>query len=200
MSGRNRIVVGDVEFEPEENREQLGLGSLAGDTEEFYILQLSGPIQEEWLRQLQKIGVAPGDYVPENAFVVALAFHSIYQLRKLREMEFVRSINPYLAEFKISSRLKGRRGPISLSEHRSLRIVPETAPFNERGNLTVVLHNPTFTSEVSQIVAQLGGKIVVGESDFIRLAADIASVVDRLAEVRGVKWIEPYREPSFSLD
>lgn len=195
-----KIEVGDVEFEAEENRENLGLASFESD-DEFYVLQFVEPAKDEWIETLEKVGVSFGDYVPNNAYIVKMGFHTISQVTSIRNMEFIRFITKYISEFKISSRLKGRKGVLPLAEFKALKLVPDSIPYDQRGNITVVLHNSTYMSEVSNIIDELGGTIVATGEDFIRVAIDPSSgSIEKIAEMKGVKWIEPYVPPTFCLD
>lgn len=196
----SKIEVGDVEFEAEENRETLGLASFESD-DEFYVLQFVGPVEEEWLETLEKLGITFGDYVPENAYVVKMGFRTISQVTSIRNAEFVRFITKYVSEFKISSRLKGRKGVLPLAEFKALPIVPESAPYDKKGNITVVLHDSTYMPETSNTIDELGGTIVAKAEDFVRVAIDpSSSSIEKIAEIKGVNWIEPYKPPKLCLD
>jgi subtilisin family serine protease len=196
----SKIEVGDVEFEAEENRENLRLASFESD-DEFYVLQFAGPVEEEWVEALEKLGITFGDYVPENAYVVKMGFHTISQVTSIRNAEFVRFITKYVPEFKISSRLKGRKGVLPLAEFKALPIVPESVPYDKKGNITVVLHESAYMPEASHIIDELGGTIVAKAEDFVRVAIEpSADSIQKIAETKGVSWIEPYKPPKLCLD
>jgi len=195
-----KIEVGDVEFEAEENRENLGLASFRSD-DEFYVLQFVGFVKDEWIEILEKVGVRFYDYVPNNTYAVKIGFHTIYQVTSIRNMEFIRFITKYVSDFKISSRLKGRKGVLPLAEFKALQLVPDAAPYDQRGNITVVLHDPAYMSEASRAIDEVGGTIVAAGEDFIRVAIDpSAGSIEKIAEIKGVKWIEPYVPPELCLD
>jgi len=194
------IEVGDVEFEAEENREDLGLASFSSD-DEFYVLQFVGSVKEAWIEQLEKLGVGFGDYVRYNAFIVTIGFHTIYQVTSIRGMDFIRFITAFVPEFKISSRLKGRKGVLPLEEFRTLEIVPESTPFDKQGNLTIILQNPAYMSAVSEAIEALEGTLIAAEEDFLRVAVHLSpDAIDKIAAHVGVKWIEPYVPPKFFLN
>ncbi len=196
----SKIEVGDVEFEAEENRENLSLASFESE-DEFHVLQFVGPVEEEWIETLEKLGITFGDYVPDNAYVVKMGFHTILQVTLIRNAEFVRFITKYVSEFKISSRLKGRKGVLPLVEFKALPLVPESVPYDEQGNITVVLHDSAYMSEASHKIDELGGTIVGTGEDSIRVAIDpLSGSIEKIAEIKGVMWIEPYVPPELCLD
>lgn len=195
-----KIVIGNVDFEAKENREELGLADFESD-DEFYVFQFVGPVKDEWRAMLEKLGVSFGEYVRNNAYVVKTGFHTIYQVTAIRNMEFIRFVTRYATEFKISSRLKGKKGVLPLAEFKELPIVPDSVPYDKRGNITVVLHDSAYMSEVSNAVNELKGVIIASGRDFIRVAIDPASgSIEKIAEIKPVKWIERYVPPGLCLD
>jgi serine protease AprX len=195
-----KIEVGNVEFEAEENRESLGLASFAGD-DEFYVLQFVGPEKDKWIEALEKLGATFRYYVPNNAYVVRMRFHTIHQVTSIRNMMFVRFITRYIPEFRISSRLKGRKGMLPLAEFKVLRLVPDAVPYDRRGNITVMLHDPAYMSEATHNIKELGGTIVDSARDFIIIAVDPSSgAIEKTAENKCIKWIEPYKPPELCIN
>lgn len=195
-----KLEVGEVEFEAEDNRESIGLSSLDGD-EEFYVLQVVGPMKDQWKEAIEKLGVSFCYALSYNAFVVRLCFHTIYQVTSIRNMEFIRFITKYQPEFRISSSLKGREGVIPLDEFRALKILPKTIPFSSGGNLMVVLQDSAYLSVASESIVKLGGVVVNTASDFLIVALDPASgAVEKIAELSSVKWISSYKPKKLCLD
>jgi len=195
-----KIAVGDVEFEAEENREELGLASFGSD-DDFYVLQFVGPAKPEWIEMLEKLGVDFRVFLSNNACVLKIGFHTIHQVTSIRNMVFIRFVTKYIPEFKISRELKGRTGISPLAESKTLKIVPESVPYNEVGNITVVLHDSAYASEVSRAIVELGGKITASGGDLFRVAIDPSSgSIEKIAEIKGVAWIERYVEPGPDLD
>lgn len=195
-----KIVIGNVEFEAKENREELRLADFESDYE-FYVFQFVGPVKDEWRAMLEKLGVSFGGYVHNNAYVVKTGFHTIYQVTAIRNMEFIRFVTKFAAEFKISSRLKGKKGVLPLAEFKELPIVPDSIPYDKRGNITVVLHDSAYIPRVSNAVNELNGTVVASGRDFIRVAIDPASgSIEKIAEIKAVKWIERYVPPGLCLD
>ncbi len=196
-----KIIIGDVEFETEENRESLGLENLGSENEDFYVIQFIEYPKDEWIEALEKVGASVSYYVPNNACVVRMWIHTIYQVLMIRNMDFIRFVTRYLPEFKISSRLKGKKGVIPLDEFRKLKITPDAAPFDELGNLRIVLYEPAYMSKVVPVIEELGGKIVVAEESIIIVAIDPSpESIEKIAKINGVKWIGRYIPPRINLD
>ncbi len=195
-----KIEIGHVEFEAEPNRESLGLASLGGDYE-FYVLQFVGPVKEDWMETLEKLGVRFRGYVPHNAYVVRMWFHTIHQVTSIRGMEFVRFITRYMPEFKISSRLKGRKGMFPLAEFKSLKIASDSFPYDSRGNIEVTLHDPAYMSDAKHMIEELGGAIIESAEDYIIVAIDPSSrPIERIAAYNYVVWIQGHGPADVALD
>lgn len=194
----SKIRVGDVVFEAEENRESLGLASFDYN---FYVLQFTEPMKNEWQEALEKLGIVFHHYVSNNAYTVKMGFHTIYQVTAIRSMDAIRFVTKYVPEFKFSSRLKGRKGVQPLEEFKELPIVPTAVPYDDRGNITIMLQEPAYLTIVSLLIEELGGTIVATSAEFIRVAIDPSSgAIEKIAEIIGVKWIEPFVPSTFFLD
>jgi serine protease AprX len=193
-----KIRVGDVVFEAAENRESLGLASFSYD---FYVLQFVEPLKEEWREALEKLGIVFHQYVSNNAYTVNMGFHTIYQVTAFRRMDFIRFVTKYVPAFKFSSRLKGRKGVQPLDEFKELPLVPDAVPYNDQGNITILLHEAAYMAIVSPLINELGGTIVSTSADLIRVAIDPSSgAIEKVAEAKGVKWIEPFVPATFLLN
>lgn len=197
----NRITIGNVVFEAEKNRENLGLGSLGEWNEDFYLLQLVDVAKDEWLEILRKIGVSVIDYLPGNVLIVKLWISTIYQVNILRNARFIRCIIGFVPEFKVSSRLIGKKGVVQLDEFKRSRIIPESIPFDENGNLTIAVFDSSYMEETTQSILQLGGKIIkTGGNTLIVSIEPTEIAIKNIAKLKGVRWIEPYRPPQIFLD
>ena len=68
------------------------LGDLAPDLRQVYLLQVKGPLRDEWLATLKSRGVELGAYVPDFAYRVEL---DPQQAVDLRLLPFVARVEPY---------------------------------------------------------------------------------------------------------
>ena len=70
--------------------------------DQFWLVQFPGPIKDEWLDGIRRIGLQPVIYMPDNAYVVWGANESILQLETL---PIVKWHGAYRAEYRLSGRL-----------------------------------------------------------------------------------------------
>lgn len=138
-----------------------------------WIVQLAGPVRQEWKDALAAAGLETGGYVPDHAFAVR---GEASALRRAAALPFVRWIGPYDAAYRIAPALYGATG--------SLRV-------------EVCTFAPADVAAAAEIVGALGGD-VLGRKDgprFGRVRARIdAALLPKLASSDRVQWIEPYRE------
>ncbi len=188
-------------YETSENRDSLNLASPEISPDNPSIIEFTTRPQTEWLSTLAKLGINANQYVSGNAYTASMWIWTIHQLLSLRETSFIRAIIPYLPDFKLSSRLKKRKGALPYKEFMELKIDPESIPFNEDGNLTIVVHNPRDLVKAQEGIQALGGKIILNTEDSLRVALNptIASI-KKITSLPSVKWIEPYVPPGLCLD
>ncbi|MGC5323854.1 S8 family serine peptidase [Brevibacillus sp. SYSU BS000544] len=67
------------------------------------IVQLEGPIQEEWKEQLEEAGAELGDYIPDYAFIAKVADKK--DRKQITDLPFVKRISPFHAAYKIAPEL-----------------------------------------------------------------------------------------------
>src|SRR6185503_14007393 len=70
----------------------------AGKEDGLFLIQLTGPVQQDWREALIKLGVEPLRHVPEDSFIVRLKNVPHGQVRKL---PFVQWLGAYRPEHKI---------------------------------------------------------------------------------------------------
>ncbi|WP_415713672.1 S8 family serine peptidase [Maridesulfovibrio sp.] len=139
---------------------------------EYYIVQFSGPVQEQWKSELTRIAVDILDYVPDFAFICRTQNKNI---STILSFPFVSSITPFSPEFIISS------AAMELAASGS-------------GDKAFVI--TTFKNEdaerICSDIEKIGGKInslsSAENTAFIETVIDGTSI-DQLAEIKGIKWI-----------
>lgn len=67
------------------------------------IIQLDGPIQEEWKEELEKAGAELGDYIPDYAFVARVADKK--DRKQILELSFVKRVTPFYPAYKLAPEL-----------------------------------------------------------------------------------------------
>lgn len=85
----------------------------------LFIIQLSGPVQEEWKEEIEDLDVKLGDYLPDFAFVAKLARSS--DQKKLERLSFVKSVKPFSPVSKISPARRSAFGKEQAAEVAMIR-------------------------------------------------------------------------------
>jgi len=80
-----------------------------GDRPGLQLLQLSGPVRDEWVAQLTGAGIRLLQYYPHNAYLV---WSDPATMNSLEALPFVRWQGPFHPAYKINSSLEGRGGNI----------------------------------------------------------------------------------------
>jgi len=73
----------------------------------LYLVQLTGPVREEWKDALLRLGAGVGDYLPENAFIVRM---DSWAADLMARLSFVRYVGAYHPAYKVDRSLLGRWG------------------------------------------------------------------------------------------
>nr|WP_206768036.1 S8 family serine peptidase [Brevibacillus formosus] len=75
---------------------------------ELVVIQLSGPVREEWKEELEDIGVTLGDYIPDYAFIAKIEDEQVR--REVEELTFVEDVMAFTPKSKVSSELRFEGG------------------------------------------------------------------------------------------
>lgn len=75
---------------------------------ELVVIQLSGPVREEWKEELEDIGVTLGDYIPDYAFIAKIEDEQVR--REVEELSFVEDVMAFTPKSKVSSELRFEGG------------------------------------------------------------------------------------------
>lgn len=151
------------------------------DTNQPYIIQLSGPITKEMQTALDASGIRLGDYLPTNAYVVSLSNNSA---ARLRELPFVEWVGDYDAAWKLDATIAKRN-----------YATPERRATAGRGDAHVLI--TLFSGRPArETLAELGkmpGTVVlyvehVGGCETISATVRAADV-HRLAKLPDVQWV-----------
>lgn len=145
---------------------ELTLAAYPPGTSGYFIVQFTGPVQPEWKAEIQRLGGAILDYIPDFAYKVKMAPEAADRVRHYRAVNWVGIFQP---AYKLSPQLR-RTGT------NFYRVVVA-----ESGDMDAVI-----TSLASQgvMVSSRGGSIleVIAEAD--QLAA--------MANILDVAWIENF--------
>ncbi len=161
---------------------------------EFYLVQFVGPVKAEWGKKIGALRARLGDYVPENSFLVEM---STGVAGKVKALPFVNWVGPYEPAYKVSPLLMGQKVRAMGEELAARAIAPELFKPTPEGNLTIQVHAPSDLKKVVKAVKDGGGSIVAAESNTITASMDTA-VIEKIAKMVEVKWIEPFERPVLS--
>lgn len=103
---RHQIRLRGLSFDPLTHPPQSSLsvpaGRLTGDRSGLWIIQFHTQALEEYQKRIRAAGAELGDAIPDHAM---LAVMSETTAQKVRQMNFVRWVGPYLPEFKLGEGL-----------------------------------------------------------------------------------------------
>lgn len=137
----------------------------------YYLIQCNGPIQPEWINQLEDRGIVILGYIPDYAYVVYMEEAT----KPLAEqLSFIRWTGFYHPAYKIDPRLRLSGGEIELN----------VVVFRENGG-------DENLSEATRRIEELGGKIIYdGKDNFVLIVKIDASKIDDIAFIPEVEWID----------
>lgn len=200
--GDRMVRLRTVEFDTSKGAPSLpqALRLSAADVESggpnYWIVQLIGPIKEGWSEEISKLGGTLGNYIPENAFLVKMDSKTKDKVEKL---PFVNWITLYEPAYKISPLFMGTKERVSPRELGLIPIKSDAFRPALEGNIIIILHNPMDMTKVSEVIKNLGGKVIATGNDVIRASLDL-SELDKVAKMTEVKWVEPYALPKLFND
>ncbi|MDW8318639.1 MAG: S8 family serine peptidase [Anaerolineae bacterium] len=159
--------------------------------EEHWIVQFVGPVQPEWASELEAMGCQLLEYVPVNAFLVRMDPAIVPDVQRL---EFVNWVGPYRSSYKISPLLMGAKEPATPRTLSDRSLDPQSFQPNPQGNLRVITHRDLDVAPVAAKVKELGGLVISVSPSALRISLPV-ELVEELARMPEVKWVEPYLPP-----
>ncbi|QRG65326.1 S8 family serine peptidase [Brevibacillus choshinensis] len=93
-----------------EAKEELAVDTASSRSakSELVIIQLSGPVREDWKEEIEGTGVTLGDYIPDYAFLAKLGHAQ--DKKKLERLSFVEKVTPYTPVSKVAPSLRSALG------------------------------------------------------------------------------------------
>ncbi|UCE73775.1 MAG: S8 family serine peptidase [Methanomassiliicoccales archaeon] len=146
------------------------------ESQEYYLVQLISPLNQEWYDTLQVIDGTIYSYIPNNAFLVKMS----EDVKKVVEdMPYVRWVGLYHPAYKIDQGLM----------ENSSRIEVNVVVFRDDGSRENIIG-------VTNEIKALGGKIIHdGKDNYIIVAEINAEMIDELAFIPDVAWIDESSSP-----
>jgi hypothetical protein len=179
-NARTISLSGGWEFDTRAGEPALPAEFRLGETEaeagaEYWIVQLAGPFNRQWFRQLERLGVEPFGYLPHYAVLARL---TAGQRAQVAALPFVTWTGLYQPAYKLEPGLAEAAGEV--------RLVALLMPGAE-------------AAPVADLVAGLGGTVdLVVESPIgvtVELTAG-AAAIPALARQAEVFWLQAWSEPT----
>jgi len=141
-------------------------GSNAAAKQVYFIIQFTGPVQDDWKKSIQSLGISLGDYIPDYCFT---AKANPSQIKDALGLEYVRWVQRITPDNRINRKLKELK----------------------RANLHVLikLFPGESIHEVERSVRDLGGKLFLnkGNADGYLRAIVPTKAVDSIKNIEGVE-------------
>ena len=147
----------------------------------YYLVQLKGPILQEWVFAILDSGAQILGYIPDYTYILYMEKEAKL---KLEQQSFIRWIGIYHPAYKIEQGLFSKQGPIQLN----VMVFEETMGHK---NLNTVREN----------IESLGGSILLEEPEVNSLRVKIETYqIPNIAFIPQVEWIDEYSEPVSLMD
>ncbi len=146
---------------------------------DFYLLQFSGPVQEDWKNNLINQGVEILSYIPDNTFIAKIPTEMGW--RAVNQSGHVFAVLPYQPEYKVSDTFET---PSVFTQDKTEKTMVKLVSTNV---------NSTFFTQAEK----LGAKFVsaINKTSFI-LEIPI-NKIQSISQIEGVEWMEPFGEIKF---
>jgi len=148
-----------------------------------FLIQFTGPVQEDWKTSVQATGARLYGYMPDYAFVSRMDSVAVEQARA---MPFVRWVGPYHPAYRMAATLRARDAALA----QPLPVTVQTLP---DANLSSV------AALVESWSGQVQGQTANAYAGYLRVTLP-ADRLNDLAAQDDVLWVEPYIEPKLNND
>ena len=164
-------------------KEQPPLSEIFQRTEpmSYSLIQCIGPIQSEWVTQLQETGLIIVGYLPDYTYITSMNEET---KTIVETFSFVRWIGPYYPAYKIDPQIQQKQGSLDMN------VV-----------LFSGIKNTNKLHEVTNYVKKLGGVITYegGDNAILQVRID-ASQIQNIAKIPDVAWIDLATTPVPCMD
>ena len=183
---------------------ELALAEYPAGVEGYYLVQFQGQIKKKWKDALLASGAALFDYIPDYTFVAKMDSQTKAKVAAIKQVRWLGILEP---AYRIEPDLKALSQLARSSTGKLKAKGPESQPgkiiesaqlsrvdLPESVDIIVVLFNEEDIAGISQQIEALGGTITdVSDGEWKeKLAATIdPAVIIDIANITGVKWIEP---------
>ncbi|WP_209621672.1 PGF-pre-PGF domain-containing protein [Methanolobus bombayensis] len=160
---------------------------LSEEKPDYYIVQFSGLVKEEWKKNVTSTGAELYNYVPNNAFIVKMNTSVKIQVQ---ELEVVKWIGEYKSSYKYDPETIVNSGTETGFKSLGSEEIQE---------YYVSLFSEDEYVEVVKSLEDLGIKVISGSGKIIRIQAS-ADQIGYISKITGISWIEEYVQPTINND
>lgn len=132
---------GNIQIEADEGLALDKLSSKKRESE-LVVIQLSGPVREEWKEELEEIGVTLGDYIPDFAFIAKMEDEQVR--KEVEKLSFVEDVMSFTPKSKVSSELRFEGG-------NRERVEVAVVGFNQRVDMYRAMTKLTEDQDIGDI-------------------------------------------------
>lgn len=132
---------GNIQIEADEGLALDKLSSKKRESE-LVVIQLSGPVREEWKEELEEIGVTLGDYIPDFAFIAKMEDEQVR--KEVEKLSFVEDVMSFTPKSKVSSELRFEGG-------KRERVEVAVVGFNQRVDMYRAMTKLTEDQDIGDI-------------------------------------------------
>jgi serine protease AprX len=153
----------------------------------FYLIQLNGPLLEQWRQQLENLDVKVLEYVPYNNYTVKLDPNQVFSVNNL---PFVKSVKIYGPQ---------DTGPVTLT--RAVAAPPSAGPSPSKSTLEMLTYDIRLhrNEDLNQVINWLKAQnINIGGSSGRKIRVYLLSnsaLPDKISQLPEVAYIEEYISP-----
>nr|WP_285860205.1 S8 family serine peptidase [Brevibacillus sp. MER 51] len=132
---------GNIQIEADEGLALDKLSSKKRESE-LVVIQLSGPVREEWKEELEEIGVTLGDYIPDFAFIAKMEDEQVR--KEVEKLSFVEDVMSFTPKSKVSSELRFEGG-------KRERVEVAVVGFNQRVDMYRAMTKLTEDQDIGDV-------------------------------------------------
>jgi len=200
-SSNPTIQLGEYVFDVKEGpkiRNELTLSSYQKGLNGYYIVQFTGPVQQVWKYEIERLGANIGDYVPVNGFIVKMNQQVKNNIEKL---SFVNYVGIYQPAFKIPSNrvnmidLEGNMVCASSLDYIGYEGLNKKALKMGQGNnwltVDIILHKGENPNNIAALIGKSGGNVIDMSDSSVRAEVSTCGL-QVLAFLNEVEYIMPY--------
>jgi PGF-pre-PGF domain-containing protein len=157
----------------------------AEETEQYYIVQFTGHVDEKWKQNVTSTGAIIYNYIPHNAFVFRMNEDVKLQVQSL---DFVQWVGEYKPSYKYEAELP-EKNDIQLS----------SSDQDNDNTYTVLLFSASDNKRIITEIEDFGGNVLANSGKILQIEIQTDNLSE-IASINGISWIEEYIQPTLNND